>query len=73
LHDALGNFPARLHGIWGAEDVTARGYLPEREQLLQQIDPEASFLVVPHAGHWVQYEAADRVNERLVRIVESLE
>jgi pimeloyl-ACP methyl ester carboxylesterase len=29
---------------------------------LQRIQPEARFAVVPGAGHWVQYEAADRFN-----------
>jgi pimeloyl-ACP methyl ester carboxylesterase len=29
---------------------------------LRNIQPDARFEVIPEAGHWVQYEAADRFN-----------
>jgi 2-hydroxy-6-oxonona-2,4-dienedioate hydrolase len=68
LHDALPMLDTRLHGIWGEEDVTAKGYLAEREALLRQNDPLSSFATIPRAGHWVQYEAAEKVN-RCLRIL----
>jgi pimeloyl-ACP methyl ester carboxylesterase len=34
--------------------------------LLRNIQPGARFAVVPGAGHWVQFEAADRFNELMI-------
>ncbi|HTM78064.1 MAG TPA: hypothetical protein VL133_10600, partial [Devosia sp.] len=69
LRDALGKFPARLHGIWGQEDVTAKGYLRTRQELLQQHDADATFLTIPRVGHWVQYEAAAVVNDAIASLM----
>lgn len=66
LSQCLPGMPGRLAGIWGEHDVTAVPYLAERRQKLEQFRPGATFDVVPGAGHWVQYEAADEFN-RLLR------
>jgi pimeloyl-ACP methyl ester carboxylesterase len=60
---------ARLHGIWGERDITAQGTLEEHGRLLESLQPGATFIVIPGAGHWVQYEAAAEFNAALLRIL----
>jgi 2-hydroxy-6-oxonona-2,4-dienedioate hydrolase len=62
LVEALPRVTARLDGIWGERDATAYPHLDERAQILRSFQPTARFAVVPGAGHWVQYEAADEFN-----------
>ena len=62
LVEALPRIKARLDGIWGERDATAYPHVDERRRLLQQVQPGARFTVVPGAGHWVQFEAADAFN-----------
>jgi pimeloyl-ACP methyl ester carboxylesterase len=65
LVEALPRITARLDGIWGGRDATAYPYLEERAQALRNAQPAARFAVVPGAGHWVQFEAADQFNPLL--------
>lgn len=65
LVEALPKIKARLDGIWGERDATAYPHVEERKRILQGVQPGARFAVVPGAGHWVQFEAADRFNEVL--------
>ena len=69
LAEALAGFTGRLAGIWGEHDATAVPYLAERREKLQQLQPRATFDVFEGAGHWVQYEAAERFNKRLRELV----
>lgn len=62
LARALPQVKARLDGIWGERDATAYPHLEERARALRNVQPGARFEVIPGAGHWVQYEAADRFN-----------
>lgn len=62
LIEALPRIKARLDGIWGERDATAYPHVEERKRLLQGVQPGARFTVVPGAGHWVQFEAADQFN-----------
>jgi pimeloyl-ACP methyl ester carboxylesterase len=62
----LVSYPNPLLVLWGEHDVTAT---PREAGLrlaagLQHSSPCVSE-VVPDAGHWLQYEAADEVNQRL--------
>ncbi len=66
---ALPLIKARLDGIWGGRDATAYPHLDERAQTLCSFQPGARFEVIEGAGHWVQYEAADRFNTLLAEIV----
>jgi pimeloyl-ACP methyl ester carboxylesterase len=66
LIEALPQVKGRLDGIWGERDATAYPHLEERAELLRNIQPGARFAVVPGAGHWVQFEAADRFNELMI-------
>ena len=65
LIDALPRVRARLDGIWGERDATAYPHLDERAAVLRRFQPQARFAVVPGAGHWVQFEAADQFNPLL--------
>ncbi|MGH7113071.1 MAG: alpha/beta fold hydrolase, partial [Stellaceae bacterium] len=69
LARALPLITARLDGIWGERDATAYPHLDERAQALRSVQPEARFEVIEGAGHWAQYEAADRFNPLLAEIV----
>jgi 2-hydroxy-6-oxonona-2,4-dienedioate hydrolase len=65
LIEALPKITARLDGIWGERDATAYPHLDERAKILRGVQPGARFAVVPRAGHWVQYEAAEPFNALL--------
>jgi len=69
LPPVLPRTSARLHGIWGERDVTARDALEEHRLLLRSLQPDATFTVVPSAGHWVQYEAAVEFNAALLGLL----
>jgi 2-hydroxy-6-oxonona-2,4-dienedioate hydrolase len=65
LANCLPGFTGRLAGIWGEHDPTAAPYLAERRERLQSFQPGAPFDIVRGAGHWVQYEAYETVNQRM--------
>jgi pimeloyl-ACP methyl ester carboxylesterase len=67
LSKTLPAFKGRLASIWGEHDATAGPYLYERREKLEQFKPGSTFDVIPGAGHWVQYEAADEFNRLLRR------
>ena len=71
LIEALSKLRARLDGIWGERDATAYPHLDERARILRSVQPAARFAIVPGAGHWVQYEAADRFNALLAEFAAS--
>jgi 2-hydroxy-6-oxonona-2,4-dienedioate hydrolase len=62
LIQALPRVSARIDGIWGERDATAYPHIEQRASVLRNIQPGARFAVVPGAGHWVQFEAADHFN-----------
>jgi 2-hydroxy-6-oxonona-2,4-dienedioate hydrolase len=66
---ALPRVTARLSGIWGGRDAGAYPYVDARKRVLDDIQPGLRFEVIPGAGHWVAYEAADRFNPLLAEIV----
>jgi pimeloyl-ACP methyl ester carboxylesterase len=67
---ALPRVQAPIDGIWGGRDRTAYPHLEERARVLRQFDPRARFEVIACAGHWVQYEAADRFNPLLAEFAD---
>jgi 2-hydroxy-6-oxonona-2,4-dienedioate hydrolase len=69
LARALPQVKARLDGIWGGRDATAYPHLDERTRALRAVQPEARFEIIDGAGHWVQYEAAERFNPLLAEII----
>jgi 2-hydroxy-6-oxonona-2,4-dienedioate hydrolase len=71
LIQALPRVTAPLSGIWGGRDAGAYPYLKERKRVLNEIHPGLRFDIIPGAGHWVAYEAADRFNPILAEIIGS--
>jgi pimeloyl-ACP methyl ester carboxylesterase len=68
LVQALPRVTAQLSGIWGGCDAGAYPHLDERKRVLDAIQPGLRFEIIPGAGHWVAYEAADRFNPILAEI-----
>lgn len=62
-----------LAAIWGARDHLAAPNFDERRAWLAERDPDAPFMLVPDAGHWVQYEAPDAFNEMLSECLSSFD
>jgi pimeloyl-ACP methyl ester carboxylesterase len=54
-----------LHGIWGAHDVLFRHRLSMIGPALARAPRFESLVLLPQAGHWVQFEAADDFNAAL--------
>ena len=52
--------------IYGDQDALARSDLERRAQVVHERRPDAQFVVLPGAGHWVQYEASAEVNRLLL-------
>jgi len=63
---ALPRVKARISGIWGERDATCVGQIDKREAVLRGFQPDCDFRVIPDAGHWVMYEAADAFNATLL-------
>ena len=68
---ALPRVTAQLSGVWGGRDAGAYPYLDERKRVLDDIQPGLRFEIIPGAGHWVAYEAADHFNSLLAEIAGS--
>jgi pimeloyl-ACP methyl ester carboxylesterase len=61
----LTRYAGRVLLAWGEHDVTA---VPETTRpLLAQRTDSSRFVVLPGAGHWVQYEAAADINALLLQ------
>ncbi len=56
-------------GIWGACDAVAKDRLPVMRELLKGVDPSSECVIAENTGHWAQYEAADFVNQTLLRFL----
>jgi pimeloyl-ACP methyl ester carboxylesterase len=56
---------AKVDAIWGGRDVLLNNTLDQARETLLRCKPEARLTVIPDAGHWVQYESNDAVNETL--------
>ena len=69
LANCLREFSGRLAGIWGEHDATAAPYLAERRRFLLELQPTATFDILPGVGHWVQYEASEPFNRRLREVI----
>ena len=68
LARALPLVKARIDGIWGERDATAYPHLEDRARAVRNCQPAARFEVIPGAGHWVQYEAAEQFNPLLAEL-----
>ncbi|MGA3403476.1 MAG: alpha/beta fold hydrolase [Acetobacteraceae bacterium] len=69
LHEALPRVHGHVHAFWGEHEMADRAMLDVRMALLRQARPDVEIEVIPQAGHWVFYEAAERFNAALLRIL----
>lgn len=53
----------RVTGICGRLDQAAIEIIDQQEAALHAVQPNGRFFPIVGAGHWVQYEAAERFNE----------
>ena len=69
LRDALAEAKAPLAGIWGERDAVAWPEVRARLDVLRGLDPKLLEAVIPGAGHWVAYEAAEEFNAALLAVL----
>jgi 2-hydroxy-6-oxonona-2,4-dienedioate hydrolase len=69
LADSLKGLPCQLNCIFGERDVTLYPDLSGIRAYVENIHPGVAFHVIPKAGHWVQFEASERVNALLPGLV----
>lgn len=69
LRDAIARASAPLAAIYGERDAIAWPNLHLRLALLRELRPEAEIHVIPGAGHWVAYEAAEAFNAALTSVL----
>lgn len=58
-----------LMGIWADRDAFAADTLQHRLNVVWQLHPNADLRILNGAGHWMQYEAADRFNDLLLEML----
>jgi len=69
LRQVLPELRGRLNGIWGEHDVTGSPGMRLQKELLAGLHPGVDLRVIPDAGHWVQFEAAEAFNEVLMKML----
>jgi len=69
LSEVLPRVKAPFTGIWGEFDSTTYPHIQERIDLFRALQPDFEMNIIPGAGHWVAYEAAEAFNERLIKIL----
>lgn len=73
LSQAIDGAYVRLAAIWGEHDQLSAPFFEERHDWLRARDPDATFVIIPDAGHWVQYEVPDAFNAALRDCLQSFE
>ena len=69
LSEVLPRVRTPLTGIWGEFDSTTFPHIQERIDLFRALQPDFQMKLIPGAGHWVAYEAADAFNRKLVEVL----
>ncbi|MGV3573296.1 MAG: alpha/beta fold hydrolase [Ramlibacter sp.] len=59
----------RIDAIYGEQDALYADKLPELAALLREAPTFGELVLVPGAGHWVQYEDAQRFNREALRLL----
>jgi pimeloyl-ACP methyl ester carboxylesterase len=65
LKDAIAHTRAPVALLYGERDAIAWPEVPKRFAALHEVQPDAWTGLVPGAGHWVAYEAAETFNAML--------
>jgi 2-hydroxy-6-oxonona-2,4-dienedioate hydrolase len=69
LSKVLPEVKTPLTGIWGEFDSTTYPYIQERIDIFRSVQPDFQMNLIPGAGHWVAYEAADAFNRKLMEVL----
>jgi pimeloyl-ACP methyl ester carboxylesterase len=69
MREKLPSLRCRLDAIYGEEESLYREGLARLPELLKGAPGFGELVLIPQAGHWVQFEQAGRVNEELVRLL----
>ncbi|MBV8192977.1 MAG: alpha/beta hydrolase [Alphaproteobacteria bacterium] len=69
LSEVLPRVRTPLTGIWGEFDSTTFPHIQERIDLFRALQPDFQMNLIPGAGHWVAYEAADAFNRKLIEVL----
>lgn len=69
LKQAIMRTAAPLGAIYGEQDAIARPQVQLRLDLMRRLRADARTELIPGAGHWVAYEAAEAFNAALARIL----
>jgi pimeloyl-ACP methyl ester carboxylesterase len=67
LHEALPRVHGHVYGMWGEHEMPDHALLEARVGLLREARPDVAVEIVPGAGHWMFYEAADHFNTAFSR------
>lgn len=70
LLDGLKETTANLLVVYGEQDTVSSSYMEWRESQIKSARPDVTFETVPEVGHWLQYEAYEWFNQRLVDWIE---
>lgn len=73
LVEALPDIKARIAGIWGVHDATGGGRddILKRRDIFRALQPDAPFVVIEDAGHWVMYERTSAFDAALLQILDT--
>ncbi len=66
---ALPAIRARLAGLWGGRDAFIGSDPAHPRRVLAAAQPGLDFRVIPEAGHWAIYEAAEAANAALIELL----
>jgi len=69
LASALPQVKVPVKGIWADRDAFAGDILQSRLDLVGELQPEADIRLLSGAGHWMQYEVAERFNALLLEML----
>jgi pimeloyl-ACP methyl ester carboxylesterase len=69
LSEVLPRVRTPFSGIWGEFDSTTFPHIQERIDLFRAVQPDFQMNLIPGAGHWVAYEAADAFNRKLIEVL----
>ena len=72
VHDTIRTLAGPLHLIVGERDFIFEGRWDQAHALLDEVPALQSRLLIEGAGHWVSYEAADRYNAAVLRLLKDL-
>lgn len=70
VRTTLARVKVPVKAIWGERDVLARPSVEACFEVLRLHHPELITRVIPGAGHWVMYEAADAFNAALLELLQ---